>query len=164
MWGPELPPRIYASLRTLCCLAKAAGPLQAHEIASSTGLPPAQTAKILQMMRWAGFVESRRGTKGGFWLVTPPNHIRVTDILDFFANRTRRSPGHRQIRDPIHEVLADAMTKCQKELENITVADLATAACCEESTASQVPNIPVRPTSTRKLKRSTNFTQERSPR
>src|SRR5437660_549073 len=78
-----LPPRIYESLKTLCCLANAAGPVQAHEVAAAASLPPAQTAKILQLMTWAGFVESRRGTKGGYWLVTPADHIRVTDVADF---------------------------------------------------------------------------------
>jgi hypothetical protein len=44
-------PRIYASLKTLCCLANAAGPLQAPEITAAAGrLPPTQTAKILQLM------------------------------------------------------------------------------------------------------------------
>ena len=152
--GPELPPRIYASLKALCCLAKATGPLQAHEIASSTGLPPAQTAKILQMMTWAGFVESRRGTKGGFWLVRPANHIRVSDILNFFAHRTHETPE--QVRDPILEVLADAMTKCQKEFEHITVADLAKASCCEKPPGGQERRILVRPAITRKSKLGTN--------
>lgn len=46
----NLPPRIYESLKTLCCLAKGSGPLQAHEIAFAAHLPPAQTAKILQLM------------------------------------------------------------------------------------------------------------------
>ncbi len=85
----ELPPRIYESLKTLCCLANASEPLQAQEIASAASLPPAQTAKILQLMTWAGFVESRRGTKGGFWLIRPPDAIHVTDVDDFFAHRTR---------------------------------------------------------------------------
>jgi hypothetical protein len=84
-----LPPRIYESLKTLCCLANAVGPLQAYEIASAADLPPAQTAKILQLMTWAGFIESRRGTKGGFWLVTPADHIRVTDVADFFTHHAK---------------------------------------------------------------------------
>ncbi len=44
-----LPPHIDESLKTLCCTANAAGPLQAHEIAAAAGrLPPTLTAKILQ--------------------------------------------------------------------------------------------------------------------
>lgn len=124
-----LPPRIYASLKALCCLANAGAPLQAHEIAAAAGLPPAQTAKILQLMTWAGFVESRRGTKGGFWLVTPADRIRVTDVADFFTHHTKDVPRREQ--DPLLKALARATARCQKEFSHITVADLAKASGCE---------------------------------
>lgn len=124
-----LPPRIYESLKTLCCLANAAGPVQAHEVAAAAGLPPAQTAKILQLMTWAGFVESRRGTKGGFWLVTPADHIRVTDVADFFAHHTADNPPLE--RDPLLKALARATARCQKEFAHITVADLAKVSGCK---------------------------------
>lgn len=104
----ELPPRIYEALKTLCCLAAAKKPLQAHEVASATNLPPSQTAKILQQMTWAGFVESRRGTKGGFWLVKPAGRIRVADIVAvFYASCTlRRTKGsHRTSSSSYHSAL-----------------------------------------------------------
>jgi DNA-binding IscR family transcriptional regulator len=126
-----LPPRIYESLKTLCCLANASEPLQAHEIAYAAGLPPAQTAKILQLMTWAGFVGSRRGTKGGFWLVRPADRIRVTDVADFFAHHTQ---GHRlQKRDGLLNGLKQATARCRKEFARITVADLAKASGCERT-------------------------------
>lgn len=131
-----LPPRIYESLKTLCCLANAAGPVQAHEIASAAGLPPAQTAKILQLMTWAGFIESRRGTKGGFWLVTPAERIRVTDVADFFAHHTADNPPLE--RDPLLKALARATARCQKEFAHITVADLAKVSGCKPTGANPV--------------------------
>ena len=118
----NLPPRIYESLKTLCCLANAASPLQAQEIASAAKLPPAQTAKILQMMTWAGFVESRRGTKGGFWLTKPANRIRVTDVADFFAHHSGARGSMEQ--DGMFKVLSQATVRCRKEFSRITVADL----------------------------------------
>src|SRR5215467_1072746 len=118
-----LPPHIYESLKTLCCLANASGPLQAHEIAFEADLPPAQTAKILQMMTWAGFVESRRGTKGGFWLVTPALHIRVADVFAFF--RPKHPAKTAGSEDPVLQALEKLSTECEKELEHITIADLA---------------------------------------
>ena len=110
MLCPELPPRIYESLRTLCCLAAANRPLQAQEIALASSLPPAQTAKILQQMTWAGFVGSRRGAKGGFWLQKPPANIRVTDVAAFFC-----CPVKLQRNDPVRQALAHATTRCRKE-------------------------------------------------
>lgn len=131
-----LPPRIYASLKTLCCLANAAGPVQAQQVAAAAGLPPAQTAKILQLMTWAGFIESRRGTKGGFWLVTPADHIRVTDVADFFTHHARGNL--RQERDPLLKALAAATARCQKEFAHITVADLAKVSGCEPTGSNRV--------------------------
>ena len=117
-----LPTHIYESLKTLCCLANAHGPLQAQQIASEADLPPAQTAKILQLMTWAGFVESRRGTKGGFWLIRPAHEIRVTDVADFFSHDSLHG---RQKRDGLLKALKQATARCRKEFARITVADLA---------------------------------------
>lgn len=127
----SLPPRIYESLKTLCCLANATGPVQAHEIAAAAGLPPAQTAKILQLMTWAGFIESRRGTNGGYWLVTPAADIRVTDVADFFTHHTHDNP--RQEQDPLLKALARATARCHKEFAQISVADLAKVSGCKPS-------------------------------
>lgn len=132
----DLPPHIYESLKTLCCLANASSPLQAHEIAEDADLPPAQTAKILQLMTWAGFVESRRGTKGGFWLVIPANEIRVTDVADFFAHH---NPQHGQAkRDGLLKALKQATARCRKEFARITVADLAKVCECKRPVLHRV--------------------------
>jgi len=127
-----LPPRIYESLKVLCCLASVSEPLQAREIASATDLPPAQTAKVLQLMVWAGFVDSRRGTKGGFWLVRPANRIRVTDVADFFTHHIQEKYAHK--RDELLIALERATARCHKEFARITVADLAKVSKCKPST------------------------------
>ena len=127
MLSSELPPRVYESLKTLCCLAAAKRPLQAHEISNAASLPPAQTAKILQQMTWAGFVESRRGTKGGFWLQKPAARIRVTDVADLFS---RPAQARRQI-DPVFQARARATEKCRKEFRRITIADLSKLPSCK---------------------------------
>ena len=118
----DLPPRVHESLKTLCCLAAHAGTLRAHEIARSTGLPAAQTAKVLQWMTWAGFVQSRRGTKGGFWLVASPENIRVSDVIAFFTRRDRQPEAGET--DCVFEALQRATARCQREFKHITVADL----------------------------------------
>jgi len=135
----DLPIRIYESLKTLCCLANASEPLQAQEIASATSLPPAQTAKILQLMTWAGFVKSRRGTKGGFWLIRPAGGIHVTDLADFFAHHTRRR--RLQKRDGFLKELKQATARCRKEFARITVADLAKASGCERTKPRRVNKV-----------------------
>lgn len=132
MLWPEFPPRIYESLRTLCCLAAAGRPLKAQEIAQVTHLPPAQTAKILQQMTWAGFVGSRRGTKGGFWLLRPARRIRVTDVADFLCHQAEL-----QRNDPVQQALARATTRCRKEFSRITIADISKLPSCKTPPARE---------------------------
>lgn len=140
----ELPPRIYEALKTLCCLAAAKKPLQAHEVAAATNLPPSQTAKILQQMTWAGFVESRRGAKGGFWLVRPTRRIRVADIVAFF---THPAPSDER-KDPLVQALVRATAPCRKEFSRITIADLARLTACNvpPSVSKGKPTVSQRPT------------------
>lgn len=118
---PELPPRIHESLKALCCLALSERPLRAPEVAAAAALPPTQTAKILQQMTWAGFVESRRGTKGGFRLLKSPARIRVTDVIAFFTHPT----PERELTDPVMRAFARANKRYMTELSRITIADVA---------------------------------------
>jgi Rrf2 family protein len=122
----ELPPRIYESLKMLCCLAVAKRPLLANEIAIATEIPAAQAPKVLQQLRWAGFVGSRRGPTGGFWLVRPPQRIRVIDVYSFFAPQNRK-----QKPDPILQSLGRVTAPCEQEVARITVADLARHSSCK---------------------------------
>lgn len=136
MFCADLPPRVYESLKALCCLAKRDGPLQAHEIARSTRLPVAQTAKVLQWMTWAGFVKSRRGTKGGFWLVVAPEHIHVSDVISFFARRDR---GYEtKETGGVFRVLQRATARCQREFRHISVANLVKGQASKSRTARPV--------------------------
>jgi len=81
---PALANQVRESLQTLSCPAETRKTMLARDIASHANLPPAQTAKLLQLLTWAGFVKSRRGSKGGFWLAMPPKCIRVKDVISFF--------------------------------------------------------------------------------
>jgi len=83
---PEPPKRLLYALKTLCRLASARGPVRAREVGRSTGIPPAEAAKILYLLAGGGFVSSRRGSKGGFWLRKPPSRIRIGEVVRFFSS------------------------------------------------------------------------------
>lgn len=72
-------------------------------------------------MVWAGFVESRRGSKGGFVLLEAASQIRVTDVCAYLAH----SPPNEGAADPVLQILAPVITDCGKELQQITIVDLA---------------------------------------
>lgn len=119
----DLPPRIHESLKILVCLAHKSDPSQAQEVAAQTGLPPAQTAKILQSLARAGFLESRRGTHGGFWLSQPAGRIHIADVIAFFTRP--RGPSPAQEQDPLIRVLMRALAPCQRQFDEITLDALA---------------------------------------
>ncbi len=57
------------------------GPLQIEEIASRQGIPIRYLEQLLLILKRAGFLESKRGAKGGYFLARPPAQITVGDII-----------------------------------------------------------------------------------
>lgn len=53
------------------------------EIAKFGDMPTKFLEQILLMLRRGGFVESRRGVKGGFYLARPPKDITVGEVIRF---------------------------------------------------------------------------------
>ena len=61
------------------------------ELSEVEGLSEANVAKILRMLRLAGFVESSRGQSGGYKLARNPNEILVGDILTALCGKLYES-------------------------------------------------------------------------
>lgn len=87
MTWPGFPKRLQSALKALCCLAQHQGPLLSQAIATEIDVPAAETAKILQLLVWGGFVASRRGTKGGFHLAVAAEKITMGEVIEFFMAR-----------------------------------------------------------------------------
>jgi len=117
---PVLPRRISSALAGLCCLARSQGRVTAREIAACAGVPRAEAGKILQLLVWAGLVESRRGNKGGFWLRKAPQEILVADVLNFFSR-----PDEDTRRTPILSTLHELSQPCKTALAQLSIAELA---------------------------------------
>lgn len=122
---PELPKRLHHSLRILCCLAQSSGPRRARELAYCTGVPPAEAAKLLYLLAWGGFVASRRGSKGGFWLLRSPNRVRVRELIDFFHRpEAPAAAGADKDKDPVARLWQQATALSKQSFERHTLADL----------------------------------------
>ena len=124
MTWPQLPKRIHYALKSLTYLARVSGPVRAGDLARDEDIPPAQASKILYLLTWAGFVRSQRGSKGGFWLASPPEEIRVTDVVAFF--QPPRSPAERSTNsnDPILQIWEKTSAQTQAAFGPLTLADL----------------------------------------
>jgi Rrf2 family protein len=119
---PAFPKRLQSALKALCCLAQSDDAMQSQNIAERIRVSTAETAKILQLLVWGGFVTSRRGSKGGFHLSVRPDQITMGQVIDFFLSR------HPQERDDDFEVmriLEITSAPCQKAFGSLTLRDIA---------------------------------------
>ena len=73
------------AIRSIFELAKNAEnqPLKTGMIAKSQSIPIRFLEVILNQLRQGGFVDSRRGNAGGYYLTRPPSEITVGEIIAF---------------------------------------------------------------------------------
>ena len=73
------------ALRAVFELAKrdGTGPTTIAEIAEAQAIPPRFLELILGQLRQGGFVESRRGVRGGYLLAAPRQSLSVGEIIRF---------------------------------------------------------------------------------
>lgn len=74
------------------------GPIKIRNIASAQAIPPRFLEAILSELKHGGFVESRRGSDGGYLLARPAGKISVGQVLRFlrkgaFHNRETGKSG-----------------------------------------------------------------------
>jgi len=119
------------ALRAIVHLAKV--PDETHitsAIAEATKVPGGYLAKVMQTLVKAGFVDSRRGLRGGFTLKRPAAEISILDIVNTVDPLQRiRScpldlPEHREKLCPLHHKLDQAMADIEQALGSTTIADI----------------------------------------
>lgn len=121
MIWPSFPKRLQSALKALCCLAQSETELQSREIAARIDVSNAETAKILQLLVWGGFVTSRRGTKGGFRLASSAERITMAEVIGFFL---AKHPIEPEGNSPVMRVLRDSTAPCQKAFGELSLADV----------------------------------------
>jgi Rrf2 family protein len=57
------------------------GPVQIEGIARRQGLPARYLEQVLLMLKRAGFLRSKRGVNGGYYLAKPPREITIGEVL-----------------------------------------------------------------------------------
>ena len=121
MAWPAFPQRLQSALKALCCLAESGEAMQSQKIAERIRVSTAETAKILQLLVWGGFVTSRRGSKGGFHVAAGADQITMGEVIDFFLSRHPSEPD----RDfAVMRVFEKISAPCQKAFSNLTLAEV----------------------------------------
>ena len=105
------------------------GLVKAEAIASAQGIPRKFLDNILQGLRQAGIVESRRGPEGGHRLARPPGDVSIADVIRAIdgplANVGGRSPDAVDfpgLAEPMREVWVATRVALREVLEDVTLA------------------------------------------
>src|SRR2546426_1562043 len=88
---------------------------------SSIRVSKAETAKILQLLVWGGFVTSRRGTKGGFHLAASADQITMGEVINFFLSRHPPEPDDDLA---VMRVFEKTSAPCRRAFSRLTLADM----------------------------------------
>jgi len=100
-----VPQKAQYALRGVFELAKrfGQGPVKVADIAEPQAIPPRFLEVILNQLKRAGFVESRRGREGGYMLSRAPEALTVGEVLRFVEGPT----------SPVGCIGAAAKDRCQ---------------------------------------------------
>jgi Rrf2 family protein len=107
-------------------------PVKAEALARAQQIPVKFLENILQGLRQAGIVESRRGPEGGHLLARPAAEISLADIIRAIdgplAGISGRRPEEVEFRGtaaPLQEVWIALRASVRRVLEEVSLADVA---------------------------------------
>ena len=118
------------ALRAVFDLAGRGGsdPIKIAEIAARQRIPQKFLELILSQLKQGGFLGSRRGADGGYFLARPPRNITVGDVLRHIDGPI--SPGRKQQRgnlppdSPFPDLWQEVERALSSVIDETTFADL----------------------------------------
>ncbi len=101
------------ALRAILELAKKSGkgPTKISDIAAAQAIPLRFLEVILSQLKASGFIDSKRGYYGGYYLLRQPDKITVGDVLRFMQGD----------EDPAHRISCMSKTECPFECDCVFV-------------------------------------------
>ena len=87
----DVPQRTRYALRAVFELARHYGqaPVKIVDIAKAQASPPRFLEIILNQLKQGGFVDSKRGKEGGYFLVRPPGELTVGEVMELIQGPIR---------------------------------------------------------------------------
>jgi Rrf2 family protein len=109
-----------------------ARPVKAEALARAQDIPVKFLENILQGLRQAGIVESRRGPEGGHLLARPASDIALADVIRAIdgplAGVSGRRPEDIEFKgtaEPLRDVWIAVRASVRRVLEEVSLADVA---------------------------------------
>jgi len=119
-------------------------PVKIQNVALSQGIPPRFLEVILAELKHGGFVESRRGSDGGYILARPANKLTVGEVLAFLRKGGTNKNRQRQYKTDLFgdyalsEMLKKVTNAVSMVYDQTTFADLVERELAIRN--AQVPN------------------------
>ena len=119
------------ALRAVVAIAQGGGdPVVTPTIAEITRVPPGYLPKVLQTLRKAGVVNSKRGLGGGFTLAKPAEDLTLLEVVNAVdpIKRIERCPlgidAHGTNLCPLHKRLDEATGLVERSFASTTIGEL----------------------------------------
>jgi Rrf2 family protein len=115
-------------------------PIKSGDIAEAQSIPPRFLENILAQLKQGGFVDSKRGKKGGYMLADPEREITVGEIIRFIqgplvpVHCMTEGPGQCELHGdcPFHDMWERARLAVIEVYDNTSVHDLIDGHLAEE--------------------------------
>ena len=118
----------------LAAAQEAGRPVKAEALARAQDIPVKFLENILQGLRQAGLVESRRGPDGGHLLARPAAEIALADVIRAIDGPLAGVGGRRPeeltfhgTAEPLRDVWIAVRASLRRVLEEVSLADVAAA-------------------------------------
>ena len=122
---------VRAAVQLAAAQGSGSGAVKGDEIATAQDIPINFLENILSLLRNAGFVMSRRGADGGYWLALPADRITVADIVRVIDGPLAAVRGVRPSEAefpppaaPLRDVWVAVRSSLRAILEEVTLADI----------------------------------------
>ena len=139
------------ALRAITFLAEnSPASVTTEQIADATIVPPAYLSKVLQSLRRAGIVTSRRGIGGGVSLAKDPSDVTIYEIIDAVdpIQRIKECPiglaAHGAKLCPMHMRLDAALALVEDAFRSSTLAEVLAEILANRNEPGQVCSFPKR--------------------
>jgi len=127
----HIPAKVDYAMRALLTLVASDEPATADELADAQGLPSKFLGAILNDLRRAGLVTSRRGSEGGYRLGRPADEVTVADVMRALDGPLAEVRGLRPeaahyegAAEHLQEVWVAVRASLRRVLDNVTLEDV----------------------------------------